>query len=206
MKKSIEFEIIPVPADGDCFYHAFIKSLNMDTTPRHLRKLVAMEISKNEDLYDDLLREWVDFGVIKSTSSVNKSTVLKTIKYSNEWATSTVIHILATLFNVKIIVFQRIQNQFFSEEFPSVWKVEGNATRQTESHKKNIVYILRTGQHFEMLLPKYRKCHKKNYALRNKHNKQEGGTVVTDVKGGDGSISTWFYIGSIGLTIFYLIS
>ena len=66
---SVDMKVISVPADGDCLYHAFIQGLVKDglftqITPSQLRSYVADKILNDKSLYDDLVREWVDFKVI----------------------------------------------------------------------------------------------------------------------------------------------
>ena len=140
--------VIPVPADGDCLYHAFIRGLGLEgLTPQLLRDIVAQKILTDQDLYDDLIREWIDFGVIHPATSMTEDIAAHHIRNTKEWATSTVIHILATAFNVRIVVFENIKGNYYPETFPSPWK----PIQQTKPYKD--VYILRRGSHYELLIP-----------------------------------------------------
>jgi len=147
---SIDMRVVSVPADGDCLYHAFIKGLNLhDLSPKQLRDFVADKILSDKDLYEDIVTEWVDFKVIPSRQHASPETVANRIRNTKEWATSTVIHILAHAFNVRVIVFQKINGQFYSEVFPSEWKGK-HAERKDYFHD---IYLYRKGCHFELLMP-----------------------------------------------------
>ena len=142
-------KIVPVPGDGDCLYHAFIKGLGIDgLTPIQLREFVGKKLMSDKDLYDDLVTEWIDFGVIKNASDVTPEMAAHHICNTKEWATSTVIHILAVAFNVRIVVFEKINGQFYSEMFPSEWKPKGSKTIPYKD-----IYLFRRGYHFELLEP-----------------------------------------------------
>lgn len=148
----MHLKIIPVPADGDCLYHSVIQGLKyhgtkMDISPKMLRCHVASVILKDPDLYDDLVTEWVDFGVIYNTKNITPQIVADRIINTHEWATSTVIHILAFSFNVKIVILEKIKNKLYPQEFPSVWK------NFPETDRKITIFIHKTGKHFELLVP-----------------------------------------------------
>ena len=185
---TIDLRVIPVPADGDCLYHAFIKGLDIDISPQDLRNYVAHKIQTDKDLYDDLVMEWLDFGVIRNITRITPEIAANRLRTTKEWATSTVIHILALAFNVRVIVFQKINGKFYPEVFPSVWKV-------TEEMKKDIgpkykdIYLYRRGYHFELLVrdkpittvttPK-RYCFGSGYKRSNAILQRGGGTYLNE--------------------------
>lgn len=153
---SVDMKLISVPADGDCLYHAFIRGLITDghfssISPSQLRAYVADKILQESDLYDDLVREWVDFNVISDVNLISPPLASNRIRNSKEWATSTVIHILSLGFHVRVVVFQTISGRFYSEVFPSEWKrPEGTKLK----HKPfKTIYMLRRGYHFDLLEP-----------------------------------------------------
>ena len=147
----VTLRVIPVPGDGDCLYHAFIKGINLSISPQQLRGYVADKILNNKDLYDDLVTELVDFGRIKNVDLVTPEKLSNVIRHTKEWATSTVIHILAVAFNVRILVLQKINGRFFSEEFTSAWKIpSGHKIGKTQAKS---IYLYRRGYHFELLQP-----------------------------------------------------
>ena len=146
----VSLKVIPVPGDGDCLYHAIIKGIDISVTPKDLRNFVAEQILMNNDLYEDLVLELIDFGRVKDSSRMTPAKLANVIKHTKEWATSTVIHILANAFNIKILVIQKINNRFYSEEFPSPWKYDMSLDNK---QSKKVVYVYRRGYHFELLEP-----------------------------------------------------
>lgn len=225
-------KIIPVPADGDCLYHAFIKGLGIKTLlPQHLRDFVASKILSDKDLYDDIVREWIDFNVIPNAQNITPEKVANHIRNTKEWATSTVIHILAVAFNVRITVFQKINGQFYPEIFPSEWKQHHDEKWKTVGKLKNRgnkwkkdayykdIYLLRRGYHFELLIPvgpsnssdsssPYISSSKSNGALSPSVGQRGGGgddTFVADdayVAGEDDNFFLTVSLGIAGIVLF----
>ena len=178
-------KIIPVPSDGDCLYHAFIKGLGIPgLSPQNLRDFVANKITFDKDLYDDLIREWLDFGVISDSAHMTPETAAQHISNSKEWATSTVIHILADAFKVRTIVFQKINGTFYSEVFPSEWKRKSTENKTFERFYKDI-YLLRDANHFELLVPLETSSSKQGKMMFNSGQKNaKTGTVLSQRGGG----------------------
>jgi hypothetical protein len=134
--------IVKSPGDGDCFFHSFINGTRIKTTPYEMRRVVSNYIVKNNDLYDDLLIEWLDHGLINS-KNISKSVVMEKMK--TEWATNTMIHATSLLYNVQIIVCQVINKRVFCENFPSEFK--GVKLKKPIM----VVRILKTGNHFDLV-------------------------------------------------------
>jgi OTU-like cysteine protease len=212
---SIDMKIIPVPADGDCLYHAFIKGLGIDSlTPLFLRDFVANRILNDKDLYDDLIREWMDFKVVSSVDTITPEIAANHIRNSKEWATSTVIHILSIAFNVRIIVFQKINGQFYSEIFPSEWKEtcpKKKLKKQKQQHKD--IYLYRRGYHFELLVPIVTNNsngnvisgnHKENHHTSQPFTfGQRGGGIDPQDPGDPGDPMLTVTLGIIGIVLFF---
>jgi predicted transcriptional regulator len=159
-----KWKIIETPSDGDCFFHAFLIDTGIKTNPKELRAIVANVLEKNNDLYQDLLLEWRDLGVISKNTKLSPKQVADIIRNTKEWATSTIIHIISVLFKIKIIVHEKINGKLFAESFPSEWKNTGIIPKKS-------INILRIGNHFEAL--KYVKnSNNKTNSLENDDNGQ----------------------------------
>lgn len=134
--------IVKSPADGDCFYHSVINGTGLKTTPQELKVKVAEYLSRYPDMHDDLLIEWLDFKVIPKRVSIEDTIKL----LQKEWATSTIIHIVSLILELDIVVFEKINNKYYKEEFPSRFKNNKNFKSRGK------IYILKTRNHFDLLL------------------------------------------------------
>lgn len=212
---STNMRIISVPSDGDCLYHAFIKGIGIPgLEPQQLRDFVANKILAEKDLYEDLVTEWADFNVIQTVESIDQETAANHLRTSKEWATSTVIHILATAFNVRVIVFQKINDKFFSETFPSEWKIENNDPEKNPMTKPyKDIYLIRRGYHFELLIPDGVTTETRGFCIRSgdggKNNKNlrrglRGGAIVDDNDGNKWNMST-IIMGVAGVLLMMII-
>jgi len=151
------FNVVPMSGDGDCFYNAFIHVLGLTgkVQPHQLRALVAGRLLEDPDLRDDFIREWRDFGIIKGKvfSDTGKrfrtADIVDRICNRTDWATSTVIHILATTFSCTVRIAEKIDGRWFVQTFPSPWK-ENPMRKQTRV--KPPVYILKTRNHFDAMV------------------------------------------------------
>jgi hypothetical protein len=179
MTTSLNVDVIKMPGDGDCLYHAFIRGANLSgkASPNDLRLHVADKIRTVEDLYDDLLREWIDFGIIRKDGDgfrfvttgeqVTPETAAYHIVHTKDWATSTVIHILASSMNLDVYVTQLINGQQYTETFPSPWKnrmepqrhrgkarERGGRGKLGDRGNRGKLYLYRTQHHFDLLVPR----------------------------------------------------
>lgn len=145
-----QFEVIRVPADGDCFYHAFIRGLGLNTSPSQLRNYVAEQLEASDKLYQDLIDEWKDLGV-RDASKLSKGEVLYRIRYRHEWATATIIHILADAFNVKVTVYKKVKDRYYPQVFPYGWTYDPSKRKFARD-----IYIYNEGGHFDLLQRKQR--------------------------------------------------
>lgn len=151
----MKFTRIQVPLDGNCFFHSFILGMKVfdpdfRLTVTDLRYLVAKVIKLTPELYEDLITEWLDFQriTLESKSKMTPEIAGNIIYETNEWTTSTMIHILAVVFNVKIIIHEKINGKFFSESFPSAWKKKvGNESNNSDKE----INILKEYNHFDYL-------------------------------------------------------
>lgn len=78
------YSIESVPADGNCFYHAFIKSNQLGITVKKLRRFIARKVTD-----DDV----VIFGAVHNTP-IEKKQVRNVICNTNQWADELEITIL----------------------------------------------------------------------------------------------------------------
>ena len=130
------FTLRTVPPDGDCFYHAFIDGLirvgkregvelpkidkeGFPPSIGGLRGLVADEIMNNKDLYEDIVDEWKSHGISDPAMTPQLAAARTLFK---EWATNTVIHILAVRYSIRIDVHQQIEETWHKQSFPYEWK------------------------------------------------------------------------------------
>lgn len=150
-----------VPADGNCFYHAFIEGLKIIPEEHHkiadipyppdvanLRSLVADEILKNKDIYEDLVDEWKSENVL-GDAEVMTPCLAAARTMMREWATNTIIHILAVKFKVNIHVHGQMKETWHIQKFPYEWKEHDVKSIKDEIH---VVSYPELG-HFDFLLP-----------------------------------------------------
>lgn len=147
MDKSIDdFVVVRMPSDGDCFYHAFIQGVGLQETPLDLRRKVVKVLKNDATLLENLIDEWKDHDVLLKNEKVDMDEVSLLIIQDKEWATSTIIHILANLYNVKVVVFKKISGKYHAETFPHSW------TFDEKKRKFNkVIYILSDYAHFDLL-------------------------------------------------------
>lgn len=153
-ENSMKFRLVQMPGDGDCFYHAVVAGLRRSSiTIERLRQYVARNIASQSDLFQDLVTEFLDFGIAQRTSDkvtfvdsgqqVTAARAAARIQ-NGEWATSTAIHILASGLKVQICVVQEINGKLYTERFPSEWK-------KPLPQAKRKIYLYKTSQHFDLL-------------------------------------------------------
>ena len=87
--------IQPVPADGNCFYHAFIKASQLNITVAALRRFVAKNIT-NDDA--------VVFGALHN-KQMRRKQVRDIVRNTNQWADEVEISVLTrSLPNVALFI------------------------------------------------------------------------------------------------------
>src|SRR6478609_4876885 len=94
-----------VPSDGDCFFHCFVKGLmgkGKTSSVQELREIAAKHILQSTDLFEDLLMEWKDHGVVKPDETITQSLAAARILAGKEWATNIIIHILSNHFKIGV--------------------------------------------------------------------------------------------------------
>ena len=139
-------EVIPVPGDGDCFYHAFIKGLGLEVSPKHLRTFVADKIMSSTDLYKDILDDWKSQNLLRGEETLSAEQIAHRIRYNKEWATTTVIHILADAFNCRVIVYKSINGRYLPQVFPYIWTFDPKVRKFNKT-----ISIYNHGGHFDLL-------------------------------------------------------
>ena len=163
-KKPDGFIVEDVPADGDCFYHAFIKALNLNCTPDNLRQIVANEILRNNDVYEEIVQDWIGNGIVGQYKMTKALAAARTL--TNEWATNTVINIISKRFDVLTKIYKyeidtakevgkdsikEMDGNFYTwriQFFPYEW-MYANGKRPAMRDTVNI--ILRSDCHFDLL-------------------------------------------------------
>lgn len=143
------FSTVAVPADGNCFYHAFIKGTGLKTTLKDLRAVVAKKIFNDPDLYDDLVTEWIDHKVINDKKQMNPLAAATRILTTNDWATSTIVHVVALEYKTRITVVQKTGNSLVCQDFPARYKLD----KQRRFRKRVYIKFDQSREHYELLLP-----------------------------------------------------
>jgi hypothetical protein len=161
VKRKQVMSIIKSQPDGDCFYHSVINGLKHNhhdnLTPRDIKLKVAEYIKNDPSLHQDLLIEWRDFGVIDKNKQLLLDETLHIITNTNEWAVSTIIHIVSLIFQIQIVVHTEINSKFHSESFPSFWKEKTDVNSEGGFVKfipKQRIHILKKGNHYDLIVPK----------------------------------------------------
>lgn len=152
------FRLDAVPMDGDCFFHCFVKGLlsakNVTTTVRELRMAASRVVLESKDLYEDLLEEWRDHGVLGPGETIPQNIASARVSIGREWATNTVIHILANVYEIAVNVHQQLENK--------TWCVQSFPYEFKEDISKNIIgkmdIVLHWWEHFDYLKPKVQRC------------------------------------------------
>ena len=139
-----------VPSDGDCFFHCFVKGLmgkGKTSSVQELREIAAKHILQSTDLFEDLLMEWKDHGVVKPDETITQSLAAARILAGKEWATNIIIHILSNHFKIGVKIHtQRDNGTWEAWSFPYEFK-EGVATDITE----HMHIVLHWWEHFDYI-------------------------------------------------------
>ena len=139
-KKSKLYKEVKIPGDGDCFYSAVIKGLNLDITPRQFRNKLA--------------------------NTVNNKKVLKRIKARSSspqsWAENEEIQATANMLDVCFMIFMQSTNTWiviYPDPQPSP-NVYGTGTCKKVVHLYNLGSTptserdtTSTGYHYNLLIP-----------------------------------------------------
>ncbi|KAJ3025820.1 hypothetical protein HDV00_012388 [Rhizophlyctis rosea] len=146
-----KFHIIPMPPDGDCFYHCLSRGLaetkKQDVSPFDLRREFAALVMNDSDVLDETLSEWRDHGIIGKNETLTAADVARRILFKREWATSSTIHRLAITHRVFIHVYSRHNGKLLQQRFPEECEIS------KPCRFKHHVYVLFCGNHFDYLLP-----------------------------------------------------
>ncbi len=196
-----KFRLLKVPGDGDCFYHAFLVGLqragclkDMDLQASQLRAYVAKKIELDLDLFDDLVSEWLDFGVISRSKHgvlhftddnerVTANRAATRIRHG-DWATSTVIHILATAFRVEVFIVEYISGKQYVQSFPSAWKQDlgpKDVTPCATSSPRACIHLLKSPHHFDLLESHETKVKDKTGGYQEHTTRFSGSTIIVIV-------------------------
>jgi hypothetical protein len=143
-----EMYVVPMPGDGDCFYHAFIAGVGLAITPKDLRNFVADQILTKSELFEDIVDDWKSQGLLSPHESADIKEIATRIKNRKEWATTTVIHILSDAFNVRTIVYRELNGHYVPSLFPYLWTFDPKKRRFAKT-----LYLYSHGQHFDLLQP-----------------------------------------------------
>ena len=148
------FDIIRVAGDGDCFFHTFVlgmKTLNVEFYPEisDLRDIIATYMKTYPYLFDIFIKERLEANLPKL--DLNQS-VQKII--SGEWATNSMIHILACHFavRVKIYKYSEYYKAYLHQIFPNEEIIKcphpiGKLSEET-------ICIVATPNHYDFLTEK----------------------------------------------------
>lgn len=109
----IIFELVKVPNDGNCLFHAI--SIPLDINYRDLRKFIPIYIEQNKykKINNDTLNNW-----IKMKSNSNWQQYCETIKNDKIRGSSIELMIISKIFNINIFIInknKKIKNSFLSK-------------------------------------------------------------------------------------------
>jgi hypothetical protein len=162
------FKLIHVPADGNCFFHAFIKGLEgeLRLTVQDIRDAFARKILEDKDCFEDVVTEWKEEeGRLEKVMNTWKEKTGKTLtrfppivaavafKEFGEWAISTCIHHVALHYRRKVMIHQHQEWGWSVEPFPSEFKLNEEQLKERDTWDEINIIFSRQCQHFEYLEP-----------------------------------------------------
>lgn len=128
---NVNYQIEPVPADGDCFYHAVSKQLNGVLDHKKLRTIVAQMISEDDVQIFNSLNS-VNFTIEKLKKELQKCGKI--------WGDNMEIACLARAFpSFSFIIFD--------DHYKNVLKIESDAN--VDSIASHYIYLRRRSLHYE---------------------------------------------------------
>ena len=150
------FEVIDVPPDGNCGYHAFINSMKMNgyslkqgqkerSTTDELRKFLSNALSRNKPVNDEIALRELNKAITRIQGGIGKRYV-----WPEYWMSDRELDLLARKFKVCIHVFQFAEHTGWDGWVTS--GTDGEGMDECLRKKKNI-YLLHAdgGSHFKIL-------------------------------------------------------
>lgn len=149
-------DVVKISSDGNCCFNAILCGIQSDYTPQNVRSIISL-VMEHDPFYFRLVRDdLIDLGMADNTLTLVE--LKHRILRKREWGTGTMIHILAQFFDIIVLVHGFTNNTWVTQRFPLSYceqhKPPFNVTSMGVNITKQIIHLLATNSHFDLLRPR----------------------------------------------------